>query len=82
MEDKEPRTPPPNALIEKWRDSSLTFSSFASFRPWSITIIHQGTPEQLFLGAISGELLRDLRARRCWRAAASRKRNRESARTT
>ncbi|QOY90769.1 ADOP family duplicated permease [Paludibaculum fermentans] len=53
VEEKEPRTPPENVLIDKWQHSSLTFSAFAAYRPWSITIIGQGNPEQVFTGMVS-----------------------------
>lgn len=53
VEEKEPRTPPENVLIEKWQHSSLTFSAFAAYRPWSVTIISQGNPEQVFTGMVS-----------------------------
>jgi putative ABC transport system permease protein len=54
QDDKE-RNIPPNTLIERWRESSRTFTHLAAYRPWRVTVASGGEPEQVFAAAVSPE---------------------------
>ena len=52
---KEERTPPFNSLIEKWREGSKALTQIASYRPWRVTVVSGGEPEQVLTGLVSPE---------------------------
>ncbi|WP_321472199.1 ABC transporter permease [uncultured Paludibaculum sp.] len=60
VEDKDPRHPPYNTMIAKWREASAAFSSFATYRAWSVTVISGGEPQQVFGGVISHDFFETL----------------------
>jgi putative ABC transport system permease protein len=59
---KNDRSAPPNALVDRWRESSRAFSHIASYRAWRVTVASGGEPEQVFTGLVSPEFFSTLGA--------------------
>jgi putative ABC transport system permease protein len=54
-DDTEERETPENTLIDRWQEGTRAFAHLASYRPWRVTVVAGGEPEQVITALVSPE---------------------------